>query len=138
VSFALHIGRSALVEQDISDACGAVRRLLGFAHDVRPDFRQPQALAMLLSRDQIELLLGDVDYILPRTACDKFPITKSRILREIERDADILLDLVEGMSEADARFLSVPASTLRSLISRRSRGVAAETASEADLFTAFA
>ena len=112
--------------------------MLGFAHDVRPDFRQPQALAMLLSRDQIELLLGDVDYILPRTACDKFPITKSRILREIERDADILLDLVEGMSEADARFLSVPASTLRSLISRRSRGVAAEAASEADLFTAFA
>ncbi len=93
---------------------------------------------MLLNRDQIELLLGDMDYILPRTACNKFPITKSRILREIERDSDILLDLVEGMSEADARFLSVPPSTLRSLISRRSRGVVAEAAAGPDLFTAFA
>ena len=53
---------------------------------------------MLLTRDQIELLTGDVDYILPRTACDKIPLTKSRILREIERDADILLDLIDGMS----------------------------------------
>ena len=93
---------------------------------------------MLLSRDQIELLLGDVDYILPRTVCDKFPITKSRILREIERDADVLLDLVEGMSEADARFLSVPSSTLRSLISRRTRGVAVETGAGPELITAFA
>ncbi len=94
---------------------------------------------MLLTRDQIELLIGDVDYILPRTACDKIPLTKSRILREIERDADILLDLIEGMSESDARFLSVPFSSLRALISRRSRGVSASTGpAEGDLFTAFA
>jgi len=93
---------------------------------------------MHLTRDQIELLLGDMDYILPRTVCDKFPITKSRILREIERDSDILLDLVEGMSDADARFLSVPASTLRLLISRRSRGGGGEAAAGPDLFTAFA
>lgn len=94
---------------------------------------------MLLSRDQIELLTGDVDYILPRTACDKIPLTKSRILCEIERDADILLDLIEGMSESDARFLSVPLGSLRSLISRRSRGdaVGSEPVGS-DLFTAFA
>ena len=94
---------------------------------------------MLLTRDQIELLTGDVDYILPRTACDKIPLTKSRILREIERDADILLDLIDGMSESDARFLSVPLASLRTLISRRSRGGSADSAqSEGDLFTAFA
>ncbi len=94
---------------------------------------------MLLTRDQIELLTGDVDYILPRTTCDKIPLTKSRILREIERDADILLDLIDGMSEAEARFLSVPLASLRSLISRRSRGGSADSApSQGDLFTAFA
>ena len=93
---------------------------------------------MLLTPDQIESLIGDVDYILPRTACDRIPLTKSRILREIERDADILLDLVEGMSEADARFLSVPLDSLRRLISRRSRGAASEASAGPDLFTAFA
>ena len=93
---------------------------------------------MLLTPDQIESLIGDVDYILPRTACDRIPLTKSRILREIERDADILLDLVEGMSEADARFLSVPLDSLRRLISRRSRGAVCEASGGPDLFTAFA
>jgi hypothetical protein len=94
---------------------------------------------MLLTRDQIELLTGEVDYILPRTACDKTPLTKSRILREIERDADILLDLIEGMSEADARFLSVPLASLRLLISRRSRGsFAASAPADGNLFTVFA
>lgn len=93
---------------------------------------------MLLNRDQIECLIGDVDYILPRTACDKIPLTKSTILREIERDADILLDLVEGMSESDARFLSVPLDKLRGLISQRSRGVFREATASMDLFTAFA
>jgi len=42
------------------------------------------------------------------------------------------------MSDADARFLSVPASTLRLLISRRSRGGGGEAAAGPDLFTAFA
>ena len=93
---------------------------------------------MLLTRDQIELLTGDVDYILPRTACDKIPLTKSCILREIERDADILLDLIEGMSESDARFLSVPMDKLRGLISQRSRGLLGEVAASPDLFAAFA
>jgi hypothetical protein len=94
---------------------------------------------MILSHDEIQRLTGDVDYILPRTACDKIPLTKSRILREIERDGDILLDLIEGMSEADARFLSVPLDKLRGLIARRTRGAAAESANlGADLFTAFA
>lgn len=93
---------------------------------------------MLLNREQIECLIGDIDYILPRTACDKIPLTKSTILREIERDADILLDLIEGMSERDARFLSVPLDKLRSLISQRSRGVVREAAAGLDLFTAFA
>jgi len=94
---------------------------------------------MLLTPDQIDLLTSDVDYILPRTGCDKIPLTKSRILREIERDADILLDLIEGMSESDARFLSVPLVSLRTLISRRSRCTAEASAlAEGDLFTAFA
>jgi hypothetical protein len=94
---------------------------------------------MILNDDEVQRLLGDVDYILPRTACDKIPLTKSRIMREIERDADILLDLIEGMSEADARFLSVPLDKLRGLISRRMRGAgASEGAAGTDLFTAFA
>ena len=38
-------------------------------------------------------------------------------------DGDILLDLVEGMPPSEARFLSVPLDTLRSLISSRHRGV---------------
>jgi len=43
------------------------------------------------------------------------------------------------MSEADARFLSVPLASLRSLISRRSRGSSADSApAGGDLFTAFA
>ena len=93
---------------------------------------------MLLNCEQIECLIGDIDYILPRTACDKIPLTKSTILREIERDADILLDLIEGMSERDARFLSVPLDKLRNLISQRSRGVVREAVAGLDLFTAFA
>lgn len=94
---------------------------------------------MVLSHDEVQRLIGDVDYILPRTACDKIPLVKSRILREIERDADILLDLVEGMSEADARFLSVPLEKLRGLMSRRMLGATSEsTTAGPDLFTAFA
>jgi hypothetical protein len=78
---------------------------------------------VLLSAEQVFLLTEDIDYILPRTGCDTIPLTKSRILREIESDADVLLDLVEGMPEGDARFLSVPLERLRSLILQRRRGV---------------
>ncbi len=94
---------------------------------------------MLLNPDQTDLLVGDLDYILPRTSCNTIPLTKSRILREIERDADILLYLVDGMSESDARFLSVPLEKLRALVSKRIRGAAASAAREEyDLFTACA
>ncbi len=94
---------------------------------------------MLLTQDQIARLVDDLDFILPRTTCDTIPLTKSRILREIESDPDVLLDLVEGMSDSDSRCLGVPREKLRPLVSMRSRGVS-ETASgrEQDLFTAFA
>ena len=58
---------------------------------------------MLLTPDQIARLVEDLDFILPRTRCNTIPLTKSRILRDIESDPDILLDLIEGMSESDAR-----------------------------------
>jgi hypothetical protein len=77
---------------------------------------------MLLNAEQVDRLRDDLDYIIPRTRCDTVPLTKSRILLELERDSDILLDLVEGMPPADARFLSVPLENLRSLISQRRRG----------------
>ncbi len=94
---------------------------------------------MLLTSEQVQLLLDDVDYILPRTSCDSLPLTKSRILREIETDPDILLDLVAGMSDSDARALAVPFEKLRALAARRARGAASGAASqECDLFTAFA
>jgi hypothetical protein len=50
------------------------------------------------------------------------PLTKGHILKNAEQDGDILLDLVEGLSDADARFLSVPPEKLRSLIVQRQRG----------------
>jgi hypothetical protein len=94
---------------------------------------------MLLTPDQIDRLVEDLDFILPRTSCNTIPLTKSRILRDIERDPDILLDLVEGMSESDARCLGVPHDKLRALASQRSRGISTATAArESDLFTAFA
>ncbi|MFM8364515.1 MAG: hypothetical protein ACKOAS_05115, partial [Verrucomicrobiota bacterium] len=79
---------------------------------------------MLLTPAQIDRLVEDLDFILPRTACNTIPLTKSRILREIESDPDVLLDLVEGMNPSDARCLGVPHEKLRSLISMRTRGVA--------------
>lgn len=94
---------------------------------------------MLLTPDQIERLAADLDFILPRTSCNTIPLTKSGILREMERNPDILLDLVEGMTDSDARCLGVPSEKLRSLISMRSRGSAAPpNCREQDLFSAFA
>ncbi len=91
---------------------------------------------MLLTCEQVGLLSDDLDYILPRTRCNTVPLTKSRILREIEKDADVLLDLIEGMAECDARFLSVPLDRLRSLISSRQRGVTSKSQeAELDLLT---
>lgn len=77
---------------------------------------------MHLSVEQVELLRDDLDYILPRTKCDTVPLTKGYLLREMERDPDVLLDLVEGMSAGDARSLSVPLDALQRLISRRRLG----------------
>ena len=77
---------------------------------------------MLLTQQQVSLLLEDLDYIIPRTRCDTMPLTKSHIVRDAWRDGDILLDLVEGMPDSDARFLSVPLEKLRALITLRQRG----------------
>ena len=77
---------------------------------------------MLLSEDQLELLKGDLDYILARTSCDSIQLTKGQVCNAIERDPDVLLDLVEGMPASEARWLSVPLDTLRPLIHRRARG----------------
>ena len=85
---------------------------------------------MLLSSDQIERLVDDLDYILPRTKCDTVQLTKSHILSRLGVDGDILLDLVEGMPPSEARFLSVPLDTLRSLISSRHRGVKGASSDE--------
>ena len=79
---------------------------------------------MLLTHQQVSLLIEDLDYIIPRTRCDTMPLTKTHIVRDLWRDGDILLDLVDGMKESDARFLSVPLENLRSLIARRQRGAA--------------
>lgn len=78
---------------------------------------------MQLSVEQVKLLRDDLDYILPRTKCDTVPLTKGYLLRELERNPDVLLDLVEGMSAGDARSLSVPHDTIQALISRRRLGV---------------
>ena len=85
-------------------------------------FKIPREVLVLLSPQQVTLLLEDLDYIIPRTRCNTLPLTKGHILRETERDADVLLDLVEGMPEAEARFLSVPLEKLRPLMARRQQG----------------
>jgi hypothetical protein len=77
---------------------------------------------VLLTQQQVSLLIEDLDYILPRTRCNTMPLTKSHIVRDAWRDGDILLDLVDGMPDSDARYLSVPLEKLRSLIARRQRG----------------
>lgn len=79
---------------------------------------------MLLSDDQFELLKGDLDYILARTKCNSIQLTKGQVANAIERDPDVLLDLVEAMPASEARWLSVPSDVLFSLIQRRARGSA--------------
>ena len=71
--------------------------------------------------------MEDLDYIIPRTRCNTIPLAKGHILRDAERDPDVLLDLVDGMAEADARFLSVPLEKLRALIVRRQSGSAGDS-----------
>lgn len=77
---------------------------------------------MLLTDDQFELLKGDLDYILARTKCNSIQLTKGQVANAIERDPDVLLDLVEAMPASEARWLSVPCDVLFSLIQRRARG----------------
>ncbi len=96
-------------------------------------FQQSQEVLVLLTPQQVSLLIEDLDYIIPRTRCDTMPLTKSHILRDAWRDGDILLDLVDAMPDSDARFLSVPLEKLRSLIARRQRGsVGSSQEQEAD------
>jgi hypothetical protein len=96
-------------------------------------FQQPREVLVLLTPQQVSLLIEDLDYIIPRTRCDTMPLTKSHILRDAWRDGDILLDLVDAMPDSDARFLSVPLEKLRSLIARRQRGsVGSSQEQEAD------
>jgi hypothetical protein len=85
-------------------------------------FQQPREVLVLLTQKQVSLLIEDLDYIIPRTRCNTMPLTKSHIVRDAGRDGDILLDLVDGMPDSDARFLSVPLEKLRTLIARRQRG----------------
>ncbi|MEI8310513.1 MAG: hypothetical protein WCH98_07150 [Verrucomicrobiota bacterium] len=77
---------------------------------------------MLLSEEQFDLLKGDLDYILARTSCNSIQLTKGQVSNAVERDPDVLLDLVEGMPPSEARWLSVPPDVLRPLIGRRARG----------------
>jgi len=85
-------------------------------------FQQPREVLVLLTQQQVSLLIEDLDYILPRTCCNTMPLTKSHIVRDAWRDGDILLDLVDGMPDSDARYLSVPLEKLRALIASRQRG----------------
>ncbi len=73
---------------------------------------------MPLSARQVELLVGDLDYILPRTRCDSIQLTKAHVLRAIERDPSVLAELVEGLPLGDARWLSVPLDEIRRANSR--------------------
>ncbi len=78
--------------------------------------------SVLLSDEQLELLKGDLDYILARTSCNSIQLTKGQVANAIQRDPDVLLDLVEGLPASEARWLSLPIDVLRPLISRRARG----------------
>lgn len=77
---------------------------------------------MLLNDEQVDLLKGDLDFILARTRCDSIQLTKGQVANALLRDPDVLLDLVEGMPASEARWLSVPLDALLSLIQRRARG----------------
>ena len=78
---------------------------------------------MLLNEQQVELLTDDLDYILARTKCNTIQLTKGQVSNALARDVDVLLDLVQGLPHADARWLSLPMDVLNPLISRRSRGL---------------
>ena len=78
---------------------------------------------MLLNQEQIELLTGDLDYILARTKCDTIQLARGQVTNAIARDADVLLDLVQGLATSDARWLSLPPDVLKPLLSRRALGV---------------
>ena len=86
---------------------------------------------MLLSEDQFDLLKGDLDYILARTSCNSIQLTKGQVSNAVERDPDVLLDLVEGIPVSEARWLSVPPDVLRPLIARRARGGTGQSSAEA-------
>lgn len=96
------------------------------------EFQATEEALMLLTQHQVSLLLEDLDYILPRTRCDALPLTKNIVMREAGRDGDVLLDLIEGMTDSDARFLSVPLETVRGLISRRRRGAGGQSQDQED------
>ena len=78
---------------------------------------------MLLNEQQVELLTDDLDYILARTKCHTIQLTKGQVSNALARDGDVLLDLVQGMPQADVRWLSLPQDVLNPLISRRTRGL---------------
>lgn len=82
---------------------------------------------MILSEEMARLLAADLDFILPRTRCDRMLLSKSRVTRELEVDPDAILDLVAGMDDADARWLSVPQDALRPMIQRRQQGSTASS-----------
>lgn len=50
------------------------------------------------------------------------PLGAGHVANAVERDPDVLLDLVDGMADADARWVSVPMDELRVLIGKRMRG----------------
>lgn len=78
---------------------------------------------MLLNDEQLELLKGDLDYILARTRCDTIQLTRGQVLNAIGRDPDVFLDLVDAMPASEARWLSVPPDVLLPLIQRRQLGI---------------
>ncbi|MEI6035397.1 MAG: hypothetical protein WCS65_14095 [Verrucomicrobiae bacterium] len=78
---------------------------------------------MLLSDEHVELLKGDLDYILARTKCNSIQLSKGQVANALQRDPDVLLDLVEGMPASESRWLSVPPDVIGSLIQRRARGI---------------
>jgi len=85
---------------------------------------------MLLTDDQFSLLKTDLDYMLGRTTCNSLQLTRGQIATAMVRDPDVLLDLVDGLSCSDARWLSVPIGDLRPLISVRARGGSRRSAPE--------
>ncbi len=96
-------------------------------------FQPPQEVLVLLTQQQVSLLIEDLDFIIPRTSCNTMPLTKSHIVRDAWRDGDILLDLVDGMPDSEARYLSVSLEKLRAMITRRHRGsVGSSQEQEAD------